>query len=76
MYKYERIAIIGSGSYGQVAKAKHRKSGQIVAIKRFIETEQDMNIRRMALREINLLKVHSTGICDYQVFLYHFLPFM
>ena len=59
MFKYERLSIIGAGSYGQVAKARHKKSGQIVAIKRFIETEEDVNIRRLALREINLLKVSN-----------------
>jgi hypothetical protein len=31
----------------------------MVAIKRFLETEDDMAVRKMALREIRMLKVHG-----------------
>ncbi|XP_017767278.1 PREDICTED: cyclin-dependent kinase-like 2 [Eufriesea mexicana] len=41
MDKYEMIGIVGEGSYGVVMKCKHRGSGQLVAIKRFLETEED-----------------------------------
>lgn len=57
MNKYEMIEIVGEGSYGMVMKCKHRESGQFVAIKRFLETEEDYEVRKMAFREIRMLKV-------------------
>lgn len=57
MEKYESISVVGEGSYGVVMKCRHKASGQIVAIKKFIETEEDHNVRKMALREIRMLKV-------------------
>lgn len=57
MEKYEQLAIVGEGSYGLVMKCRHRESNQVVAIKKFLETEEDATVRRMALREIRMLKV-------------------
>jgi cyclin-dependent kinase-like len=57
MEKYETLGVVGEGSYGLVLKCKHRESGQMVAIKRFLETEDDVAVRKMALREIRMLKV-------------------
>jgi cyclin-dependent kinase-like len=57
MEKYEKISMVGEGSYGLVMRCRHRETGQIVAIKKFIETEEDQTIRKMALREIRMLKV-------------------
>ncbi|XP_056643382.1 cyclin-dependent kinase-like 2 isoform X1 [Diorhabda sublineata] len=56
MDKYEQISIVGEGSYGLVMKCKHKETDQIVAIKKFLETEEDATIRKMALREIRMLK--------------------
>lgn len=57
MDKYENIEVVGEGSYGVVMKCKHRETGQIVAIKKFLETEEDIHVRKMAFREIRMLKV-------------------
>lgn len=57
MEKYENMEIVGEGSYGLVMKCKHRETGQIVAIKKFLETEEDIQVRKMAFREIRMLKV-------------------
>lgn len=57
MEKYENIEIVGEGSYGLVMKCKHRATGQIVAIKKFLETEEDVQVRKIAFREITILKV-------------------
>lgn len=70
MEKYEQIAIVGEGSYGLVIKCRHKETDQLVAVKKFLETEEDATIRKMALREIRMLKVNITTYsfpkyCDY-----------
>lgn len=57
MERYEKIGKLGEGSYGLVFKCKNRETGQIVAIKKFVESDDDPIIRKIALREIRLLKV-------------------
>ncbi|XP_061719159.1 cyclin-dependent kinase-like 1 isoform X1 [Cydia pomonella] len=56
MDKYEQLAVVGEGSYGVVLKCRRRDTGQLVAIKKFLETEDDAAVRKMALREIRMLK--------------------
>nr|CDJ80105.1 Serine threonine protein kinase-related domain containing protein [Haemonchus contortus] len=56
MEKYEKLGKIGEGSYGVVYKCRNRDNGQIVAIKKFFETEDDPQIKKIALREIRMLK--------------------
>lgn len=57
MEKYEKISKIGEGSYGVVFKCRNRDTGQTVAIKKYVETEDDILIKKIALREIRMLKV-------------------
>ena len=57
MEKYENLGLVGEGSYGMVMKCRHKESNQIVAIKKFIESEDDKMVRKIALREIRMLKV-------------------
>ena len=40
---------VGEGSYGQVLKCRHRKTGQLVAIKKFLESEDDKQVRFILL---------------------------
>ncbi len=54
---YEKLGPIGEGTYGMVMKCRHKDSGQIVAIKKFKESEDDLQIRKTALREVRMLKV-------------------
>ncbi|KAJ3197519.1 Cyclin-dependent kinase-like 3, partial [Irineochytrium annulatum] len=53
---YEKIGPIGEGTYGMVMKCRHKDSGLIVAIKKFKESEDDLQIRKTALREVRMLK--------------------
>ena len=57
MEKFEKISKIGEGSYGIVYRCRNRETGQEVAIKKFVETEDDAIIKKIALREIKMLKV-------------------
>ncbi|KAM4667326.1 cyclin-dependent kinase-like 1 isoform 1-T1 [Amazona ochrocephala] len=56
MERYEKLSKIGEGSYGVVFKCRSKDTGQIVAIKKFLESEEDPVIRKIALREISMLK--------------------
>ena len=57
MEKYEKLGKIGEGSYGVVFKCRHRENRQIVAIKKFVESEDDPLIKKIAMREVRMLKV-------------------
>lgn len=61
MEKYEKLSKIGEGSYGVVYKCRNRETGQLVAIKKFVESEDDPLIKKIALREIRMLKVRARG---------------
>lgn len=57
MERYERITRLGEGSYGVVFQCRDRQTGKLVAVKKFQQTDDDPLIRKIALREIRLLKV-------------------
>lgn len=59
MEKYESLGMVGEGSYGMVLKCRHRESGHLVAIKKFIESEDDKMVKKIAMREIRMLKVRT-----------------
>lgn len=56
MERYQKLERIGEGTYGIVYKAKDRKSGKIVALKRIRLEAEDEGIPSTAIREISLLK--------------------
>ena len=56
MENYENLGTIGEGTYGVVIKARHKETGQIVAIKKFKESEDDEQVRKTSLREVRVLK--------------------
>jgi len=57
MDKYDHEGVVGEGSYGVVIKCRNRESGQTVAIKKFLETDEDQTVKKIAMREIRMLKV-------------------
>ena len=59
MEKYENLGLVGEGSYGMVLKCKHKESGQYVAIKKFLESEDDKMVKKIAMREVRMLKVRK-----------------
>ena len=53
---YKLIEVLGVGSFGEVLRAKHRKSGKDVAIK-FMKTRKNCIVTsRYIIRELSLLR--------------------
>lgn len=70
MDRFEKLSRLGEGSYGVVYKCRDRDSGDLVAVKRFVESEDDPAIRKIALREIRLLKVlRMRKVCVFKLYL-------
>ena len=57
MEKYDNLGMVGEGSYGMVMKCKHKETGQVVAIKKFLESEDDKMVKKIAMREVRMLRV-------------------
>ena len=53
---YEYIGKLGEGTFGEVSKARSKKTGQIVALKRILMHNEKDGFPITALREIKLLK--------------------
>ena len=53
--QYEVIGVVGEGAYGIVMKCRNKESGEIVAIKKFKDNEEDI-IQKSMLRELKVLK--------------------
>ena len=53
---YEKLEKLGEGTYGVVYKAKHKTTGEIVAVKRIRLEKEDDGVPSTAIREISLLK--------------------
>tara|TARA_B110000305_G_C18922857_1_gene395897 strand:+ start:109 stop:261 length:153 start_codon:yes stop_codon:yes gene_type:complete len=47
---------VGEGAYGIVYKAKNKDSGEVVAIKKFKESEEDEIVKKTTLREVKMLR--------------------
>ena len=62
MNKYEVLGIVGEGqlyigAYGVVLKSRHKETAEIVAIKKFKESEDDEIIRKTTIREVKILRM-------------------
>ena len=52
MNKYEVLGVVGEGAYGVVLRCRNKDTGEIVAIKKFKESEDDECVRKTTLREV------------------------
>jgi len=57
MNKYEVVGVVGEGAYGVVLKCQNKESGELVAIKKFKESEDDDIVRKTTLREVKMLRM-------------------
>ena len=57
MNKYEVLGIVGEGVYGIVLKWRNKETGEIVAIKKFKESDDDETTRKTTIREVKILRL-------------------
>eukprot|EP00850_Spirogloea_muscicola_P017657 SM000154S01392 [mRNA] locus=s154:108273:110487:+ [translate_table: standard] len=62
MEAYEKLEKVGEGTYGKVYKAKCRKTGRLVALKKTRLEMEDEGVPSTALREVSLLQMLSQCI--------------
>ena len=70
MEKYENLGLVGEGSYGMVMKCRNKDTGRIVAIKKFLESDDDKMVKKIAMREIKLLKVSEYTLKEHELFFF------
>lgn len=49
--------MVGEGAYGVVLRCRNKDTGEIVAIKKFKESEDDEIVRKTTLREVKILRM-------------------
>ena len=57
MNKYEVLGVVGEGAYGVVLRCRNKDTGEVVAIKKFKESEDDEIVRKTTLREVKILRM-------------------
>ena len=57
MNKYEVLGVVGEGAYGVVLRCRNKESGEILAIKKFKESDDDEVLRKTTLREVKILRM-------------------
>ena len=48
MNKYEVLGVVGEGAYGVVLKCRNKENAEVVAIKKFKESEDDEIVRALS----------------------------
>ncbi|XP_078265596.1 cyclin-dependent kinase-like 5 isoform X2 [Rhinoraja longicauda] len=56
MNKFEVLRIVGEGAYGVVLKCRHKETNEIVAIKKFKDSEENEEVKETTLRELKMLR--------------------
>eukprot|EP00899_Mesostigma_viride_P015768 jgi/Mesvir1/24192/Mv10907-RA.1 len=57
MNKYEVVNVVGEGAYGVVLKCRNKETQEIVAVKKFKESDEDEVVRKTTLREVKVLRL-------------------
>jgi len=57
MNKYDVLGVVGEGAYGVVLKCRNKETGEVVAIKKFKESEEDDLVQKSILREVKILRM-------------------
>lgn len=57
MNKYEVLGVVGEGAYGVVLKCRNKETTEVVAIKKFKESDEDEMLKKTALREVKILRM-------------------
>lgn len=57
MNKYDVLGVVGEGAYGVVLKCKNKDTNEVVAIKKFKESEEDEVVKKTTLREVKILRI-------------------
>lgn len=57
MNKYEVLGVVGEGAYSVVLKCRNKETNDVVAVKKFKESEDDEVVRKTTLREVKILRM-------------------
>ncbi|CAM9556858.1 unnamed protein product, partial [Chrysoparadoxa australica] len=57
MNKYEVLGVVGEGAYGVVLRCRNKETSDVVAVKKFKESEDDDIVRKTTLREVKVLRM-------------------
>lgn len=64
MNKYEVVGVVGEGAYGVVLKCRNKETGEIVAVKKFKESDGGSNHTCPRTTTLNMeLKVRFAQLC-------------
>ncbi|XP_073795612.1 cyclin-dependent kinase-like 5 isoform X2 [Danio rerio] len=56
MHRFEVLGVVGEGAYGVVLKCRHKETNEIVAIKKFKDSEENEEVKETTMRELKMLR--------------------